>query len=40
MNIAPGLIGIDIAKQHLDVFDAALGRAVQIPSDHRRRSAR
>src|SRR5580698_1698967 len=32
MNIAPGLIGIDIAKQHLDVFDAALGRAVQIPN--------
>ena len=30
MNIPPGLIGIDIAKQHLDVFDTTLGRVIRI----------
>jgi transposase len=30
MNIAPGIIGIDIAKQHLDVFDG--GRVVRWPN--------
>jgi len=30
MNIAPGIVGIDIAKQHLDVFDA--GRVVRLPN--------
>ena len=30
MNIAPGVIGIDIAKHHLDVFDG--GRVVRLPN--------
>ena len=30
MRIAPGFIGIDIAKFHLDIFDAKIGRAVRI----------
>ena len=30
MNIAPGVMGIDIAKQHLDVFDG--GRVVRWPN--------
>jgi transposase len=30
MIIAPGFVGIDISKQHLDVFDAALGRPVRV----------
>jgi transposase len=30
MNIAPGVIGIDIAKHHLDVFDA--GRVIRWPN--------
>lgn len=30
MNIAPGVVGIDIAKQHLDVFDG--GRVVRLPN--------
>jgi transposase len=32
MNIPPGLVGIDISKQHLDVFDAALGRVTRLPN--------
>jgi transposase len=32
MNIPPGLIGIDIAKHHLDVFDAARGRVIRLPN--------
>jgi len=30
MNIAPGTVGIDIAKQHLDVFEG--GRVVRLPN--------
>jgi transposase len=30
MNIAPGVVGIDIAKQHLDVFDG--GRVMRLPN--------
>lgn len=30
MKIAPGFIGIDIAKPHLDIFDAAIGHVVRI----------
>jgi transposase len=30
MNIAPGIIGIDISKQHLDVFDG--GRVIRWPN--------
>lgn len=32
MIIAPGFIGIDIAKHHLDVFDAILGVPEHIPN--------
>ncbi len=32
MNIAPGVVGIDIAKHHLDVFEAGAGRAVRLPN--------
>jgi transposase len=32
MNIAPGVVGIDIAKQHLDVFDTDRGRVVRLPN--------
>lgn len=34
MIIAPGFIGIDIAKDHLDVFDAALGTSERIANTH------
>ena len=30
MIIAPGFIGIDVSKSHLDVFDAVAGRCVRI----------
>jgi transposase len=30
MNITPGIVGIDIAKQHLDVFDG--GRVIRLPN--------
>ncbi len=30
MMIAPGFIGIDVSKHHLDVFDAAVGVAVRL----------
>ena len=30
MIIAPGFIGIDVSKNHLDIFDAAVGRTVRI----------
>jgi transposase len=30
MIIAPGFIGIDVSKNHLDIFDAAIGRSVRI----------
>ena len=30
MKIAPGFIGIDIAKFHLDIFDATIGHVVRI----------
>jgi transposase len=30
MKIAPGFIGIDIAKPHLDIFDAKVGHVVRI----------
>lgn len=32
MNIVPGVVGIDIAKQHLDVFDAGERRVVRLPN--------
>lgn len=32
MNIAPGLIGIDVAKHRFEVFDAASGRSIQVPN--------
>jgi transposase len=28
--ITPGFIGIDVSKNHLDIFDAAIGRSVRI----------
>ena len=30
MIIAPGFIGIDVSKNHLDIFDAAVGRPIRI----------
>jgi len=30
MIIAPGFIGIDVSKNHLDIFDAAIGRSIRI----------
>jgi transposase len=30
MIIAPGFIGIDVSKNHLDIFDAAVGRSVRV----------
>lgn len=30
MKIAPGFVGIDIAKLHLDIFDATIGHVVRI----------
>lgn len=34
MIIAPGFIGIDVSKHHLDVFDATLGVNAQIANTH------
>src|SRR6516225_2567290 len=30
MNIHPGVVGIDVSKHHLDVFDAKLGRSERL----------
>lgn len=30
MIIAPGFIGIDVSKAHLDIFDASLGKTVRV----------
>lgn len=30
MIIAPGFIGIDVSKAHLDIFDASVGKAVRV----------
>lgn len=33
MTITPDVVGIDVSKHHLDVFDAALGRGERIPNN-------
>jgi transposase len=30
MIIAPGFVGIDVSKQHLDIFDAAVGSSIRL----------
>ncbi len=30
MIIAPGFVGIDVSKHHLDIFDAAVGIAAHL----------
>ena len=30
MIIAPGFIGIDVSKTHLDIFDATVGRPLRV----------
>jgi hypothetical protein len=30
MIIAPGFVGIDVSKAHLDVFDAAVGTPIRL----------
>jgi transposase len=34
MIIAPGFIGIDVSKHHLDVFDSTCGRSERQPNSH------